>query len=95
MLKPIVTYFGTINDIQDREDLMLITNSFEVKYILDYLGYPAPNEEDPINFSGLFVLVGDGDYDEVYAFEGCVPYLNKNLYMIKTNWTADEQSHYD
>jgi hypothetical protein len=23
MLKPIVTYYGTINDIQDREDLML------------------------------------------------------------------------
>jgi len=84
MLKSIVTYVGTINDIQDRDDLLLITNSFEVKYILDYFGYPAHNDEDPIDFSGLFVLVGDGDYEEVYAFEGCVPYLYKDLWMINT-----------
>ena len=83
MLKRIVTYLGTINDIQDREDLMLITNSFEVKYILDHLGYPAPDNEESIDFSGLFVLVGDGDYDEVYAFEGYVPYLNKDLWKIE------------
>ncbi len=86
MLKRIVTYLGTINDIQDREDLMLITNSFEVKYILDHLGYPAPDDEDAINFSGLFVLVGDGDYDEVYAFEGCVPYFNKDLWKIELQY---------
>ena len=57
MLKPIVTYVGTINDIQDRIDLMLITDSFEVKSILDYLGYPAPEDEDPFDFSGLFLFV--------------------------------------
>jgi hypothetical protein len=91
MLKPIVTYFGTINDIQDREDLMLITNSFEVNYILDHLGYPAPDDEDPIDFTGLFVLVGDGDYDEIYAFEGSVPYLFKDLWRIDKQWTADSK----
>ena len=83
MLKPIVSYVGTINDIQDRSDLMLITDSFEVKHILDYLGYPAPDDDDPFELSGLFVLVGDGDYEEVYAFEGCVPYLYKDLWMIE------------
>ena len=82
MLKPIVTYFGTINDIQERKDLMLITDSYEVKYILDYLGYPAFDDDDPMDFSGLFVLVGDGDYEDVYAFEGCVPFLYKDLWMI-------------
>jgi hypothetical protein len=86
MLKPLITYVGTINDIQDRRDLMLITDSFEVKYILDYLGYPAPDDDDPMDFFGLFVLVGDGDYEEVYAFEGCVPYLYKDLWMINTKW---------
>ena len=65
---------------------MLITNSFEVKYILDHLGYPASDNEDLIDFSSLFVLEGDGDYDEVYAFEGCVPYLNKDLWNIITRW---------
>ena len=41
------------------------------------------SNEDPIDFSGLFVLAGDGDYDEVFAFEGCVPYLNKDLWKIE------------
>ena len=29
---------------------MLITDSFEVKYILDYLGYSAPDDDDSIEF---------------------------------------------
>jgi len=82
MLKPVVTYVGTINDIQDRRELMLITDSLEVKYILDYLGYPAPDDDDPMDFSDLFVLVRDGDYEEIYAFEGCVPYLYKDLWQF-------------
>ena len=89
MLKSIVTFVGTINDIQDRRDLMLITDSFEVNHILDHLGLPAPDDEDPFDFSGLFVLVGDGEYKEVYAFEGCVPYLYKELWMINIQWTTD------
>ena len=89
MLKPIVTYVGTINDIQDRRDLMLMTDSLEVKYILDYFGYPADDDGDPLEFSGLFILVGEGDYEEVYAFEGCVPYLYKDLWMINTRWSND------
>ena len=89
MLKPIVTYVGTINDIQDRKELMLITDSLEVNYILDYLGYSSPDDDDPFEFSGLIVLVGDGDYDEVYAFEGCVPYLYKDLWLINFQSFAD------
>ena len=95
MLKSIVTFVGTINDIQDRRDLMLITDFFEVKCILDYLGYPAPDDDNPMNFSGLFVLVGDGDYEEIYAFEGCVPYLYKYLWMINPQWTADAKFRND
>jgi len=89
MLKPIVTYFGTINAIQERKDLMLITDSLEVKYILDYLGYPAPDDDNPFDFSGLFVLVADGDYDEVYAFKGSVPYLYKDLWKIDAQWRGE------
>jgi len=43
----------------------------------------------PLVFSGLIVSVGDRDYEEVYAFEGCVPYLYKDLWMINPQWTAD------
>lgn len=56
-------------DYKGWRDLILNTDSVEVKYILEYLGYPAPDEEDPLEFSGLFVAVKDGDYEEVYAFE--------------------------
>ncbi len=65
MQRLIVTYFGSINDIQDREDLTLAIDFLEVTFILDYLGYPAP-DKGPIVFSSLFVLVGDGDYEEVF-----------------------------
>jgi hypothetical protein len=85
MLKPLITYAGIINDIQDRRDLILITDSLEVKYILDYLGYPATDDDDPMDISGLFISVGDGDYEEVFAFEGCVPYLYKDLWQIDLN----------
>jgi len=50
---------------------------------LDYLGYPAPDDNDPMDFSGLFLLVRDGDYESVYAYEGFVPYLNKDLWLIE------------
>ena len=89
MLKPIVTYVGTINDIQDLRDLILITDSFEVTHILDYLGYPAPDDDDPLRFSGLFVSVNDGNYEEVYAFDGCVSYLYKDLWMFNTQWSSN------
>jgi len=82
IVKPFVTYVGTINDIQDRNYLLLITDSMEVEIILDYLGYPLPGDDDPLEFSSLFVLVGDGDYKEVFAFEGCVLYLYKDLWKI-------------
>ena len=85
MLKPMVTYVGTINIIQNRKDLILLTDSLDVDYVLDYLGYPASDDDDPMDFSGLFVIVGDGDYEEVYAFEGCVPYLNKDLWQIDSH----------
>jgi hypothetical protein len=90
MLKPIVTYVGTISVVEDRKDLLLITDSFEVNYILDYLGYPAIDDDYAVDFSGLFVAVRDGDYVEVLAFEGCVPCLYKELWMITLQWTADE-----
>ena len=84
MQKTIVTYVGTISTIQDRKDLILVTDQLEVEWILDHLGLPAPNDEDLLDFSGLFVSIQDGDYVEVFAYEGFVPYLFKDLWMIYT-----------
>ncbi|NLN70320.1 MAG: hypothetical protein GX142_05995 [Chloroflexi bacterium] len=84
MLKPNVTCIGKIKNIQDREDLILITDSLEVEHIIkdsEYLG----TDEDQIEFTGLFVLLADSDYREVYGFEGCAPYLNMDLWRININ----------
>ncbi|MHA1280374.1 MAG: hypothetical protein ACTSQ8_24655 [Candidatus Helarchaeota archaeon] len=89
MLKPIVTYVGTINVIENRKDLILMTDPFEVESILKYFGCPASDDDDPLDFSGMFVTIRDGDYGEVYAFKGCVPYLNKDLWVINPQWTSE------
>lgn len=84
MLNQINTCTGKIKDIQNHEDLILVTDPLEVEYILKHIGYLVPYE-DQIEFSGLLVLIGDGDYEEVYGFEECVPYLDKNLWSINVH----------
>jgi len=42
--------------------------------------HPTTN---PLDFSGLFISVRDADYEQVYAFEGCVPYSIKDLWRIE------------
>jgi len=88
MLNPIVSYVGTIKEIKNRKHLILVTDTLEVKWILDYLGYSAAYDGDRVEFSGLFVTMGDGDYEDVFAFEGCVPYLFKDIWRIKSQWTT-------
>ena len=61
MLKPIVTYVGTINVNENRRDIMLVTDPLEVEYVLDYLGYPATDNDDPFDFSGMVVDLVGGD----------------------------------
>jgi hypothetical protein len=70
VFKPIVTYVGTIKYTENCEDLILVTDQFEVDWILDYCWYPTNDEADRLDFSGLFVMIRDGDYEEVFAFEG-------------------------
>jgi len=89
MLNQIVSYVGTIKEIENRKDLILVTDPLEVRWILDYLGYKTAYDNDPFQFSGLFVNINDGDYEEVFAFEGFVPYLNKNLWVINTKLTSE------
>jgi hypothetical protein len=76
----------TIRDLQDdwekyfpratyEEEIQLITNSQDVKMIHD--DYPEARE-----FDSFFVLIVDGDYDNIYGFEGSVPALNKYVTKI-------------
>lgn len=76
-LKPIVTYVGMIRDIQDCINLLLVQDSLEVVSILDYLGYPATDEDGPLVFSGLIVSIRDRVYAVKFVFEGSFPFLYK------------------
>jgi len=67
---------GTVGDIKERSDLKLVTDSQEVREILDFVGAPH-------HFGGLFVKEKDGEYAEVYGFHGSVPYTYSELFAIK------------
>ena len=82
MLKPKLTYAGTIKDIQDRDDLILVTDSQEVQAVLEHINYPPENDESPMDFSGFFVSIQDGDYLDIFAYEGTIPYLFQNICKI-------------
>ena len=82
MLKPKLTYAGTIKDIQDRDDLILVMDSQEVQAVLEHINYPLKDDESPMDFSGLFVSIQDGDYLDIFAYEGTIPYLFENIWKI-------------
>lgn len=66
---------GIIADLQDRNDLVLITDSQNVADILESIG-----EFNCMNDGvGLLVKAEDGEYTEIYQFVG-VPYLYKTVW---------------
>ena len=69
---------GTIRDLENRNDLILTTDTQDIKFIKEYFGNP-----DWWDFDGCFVKIEDGDYEEVYCFVGIVPVLNKTVYKLE------------
>lgn len=71
-----------IKDLSD--DYILLADSQEIKELLENIGlsYRFFQQE---HFDGLFVLTIDGHILEVYAFEGTVPELEKNLHYLYNN----------
>ena len=82
MPKLSLIYAGTIKDIQERDDLILITDSQEVEAVLNHITFPSVADEITMEFSGLLVSIKDGDYLEIFAYEGTIPYLFENLWKI-------------
>jgi len=89
MLETIISYAGKIADLQNRDDLVLLTDSQDVKEILDDLNFFAQEDECLQDINGLFVSVHDGAYGEIYAFEGTVPYLTSDIWKLELSWTPD------
>lgn len=63
----------TIQDIDNRDDLDLITNSQDVKFFCERTGRPYDEG------MGLFIKIVDGEIEELYSFAGEIPYLYKQL----------------
>ncbi len=72
--------YGTIRDIKDRDDLSLVSDSYDVNGILDYIGASDSVKDD---IDGLFVKTENAEYTEVYGFRNNVPYLSKRLWKLK------------
>ena len=50
------------------DDLFLVMDSQDVEAIKGHLG------SLPFDYDGFFVQIADGDYTEVWGFEGNIPY---------------------
>jgi len=83
MFTTIISHFGTIADLQSRDDLILITDSQEVQAIFSDLNYFALEDYHLLDFNGLFVSIQDGAYVDIFAFDGIVPYLWKAIFRIE------------
>jgi hypothetical protein len=58
------------------ENYVLITNSQDIKEIKELV---APFAED---YDGFFAIIEDGDYKEIWGFEGTVPFTWKTAYKV-------------
>jgi hypothetical protein len=67
---------GSIASINDRDDLILVNDSYEIDQIWEYLGI----DPEPLGLYGLFVKIENGDYSEIYAYSGSLSNLSKMLY---------------
>lgn len=76
--KLIVSLFGTVKDLETREDLQLITDTQDINMIKAYFG----NSEDLEDFNAFFVKIESGDYTEVYGFSGIIPELHKQIWKV-------------
>ena len=65
-----------IRDLDTRDDLQLVTDSQNVESVKAHFGEIASE------FDGFLVKVGDGDYIEVWGFEGIIPDLCKDVTLI-------------
>jgi hypothetical protein len=68
---------GTVEEVNEREDLELAQFELDVQAIKDYLG----NSEEINEFSYFLVKIENGDYTEIYGIEG-FPYLCKSVFRI-------------
>jgi len=70
-------YAGDIRDFEKRKDLKLVTDSQDVRFIKNFFG----NKPAIRDYDGFLVKFEDGEYKEIYAFDG-IPSLDKSVFKI-------------
>jgi len=83
-----ITDMGTVADINHRDDLILIDIDRDRKSVIDSLplkiwDYFNKYYNDIHGYS-FFVKVENGEYKEIYAYPGTIPYIVKTL--LKIEW---------
>lgn len=81
---------GTVGSLEtSKPHLVLATDSQEVEFIKDYFG----NRPAIRGFDGFLVNVEDGEYTEVYGFEGNIANTYKPVYKITRTFSASTKKY--
>lgn len=79
-----ITYFGKIEKLNNRTDLVLLTDSQEVNAVKEFLaGNNKKVKNELSEYNLFFVKVSDGDYVEIYASPNSVAWLFAPLDKIE------------
>jgi len=73
--------FDTIEDMEGREDFILVQDSQDIDATREFIADPRKEE-----FDGYFVKIGEGEITQAYGFNG-TPFLKASLTRLET---ADE-----
>jgi hypothetical protein len=68
--------------IFDGDNWVLVTDSQDVVSVLESVGSHAVRHARAEALTGLYVLVGNAEYDAVYGFHGCIPWIYRTAYRI-------------
>lgn len=82
-----ITDAGSIEDLQLRSDLSLVTDGQDTQHVRDHLPLKVwdafKDQVGDLTDYSFFVKAEGGDYAEIYAFHGTVPSLGKLVYRIE------------
>lgn len=73
-----------ISDLEGRKGLLLaceadIESIREAVRAFQVLNVTAPPPHDPEDYDGFLVRIDNGDYMEIWGYEGTIPYLDKHV----------------
>ncbi len=83
------TLAGTVGSLEKKPYLNLVDDSTEVEFIKSYFG-DRPAVRD---FGGFMVKIEDGEFTEVYGFEGNIGYTYKPVWKITRTFSESKSKN--